>query len=186
MWHPLCLLCLCCCCRRNMLNKKAKSNQGENATLPPWGLCHLYFADNGEKSNENKWVVLCCRALLLEGIWLTNDNNTSWNSLYWNKITRKKAWAGKKNSWMCRSQTRAIREDRRRKNTSDGTSMDTVSLSLPRLTQLAAVYLGHPSEYKKKTKEKHPNRRYTEQSNQVKLLQQPDSSAASPNSQMIL
>lgn len=83
VWHQLCLLCLCCYWR-NMLNKKAKSNQGENAMLPPWGLCHLYFADNGEKSNENKWVVLCCRSLRLEGIWPTNDNNTSWNGLYWN------------------------------------------------------------------------------------------------------
>lgn len=95
VWHQLCLLCLCCCWG-NMLNKKAKSNQGENATLPPWGLCHLYFADNGEKSNENKWVVPCCRSLRLEGIWPTNDNNTSWNGLYWNEITRKKARAEEK------------------------------------------------------------------------------------------
>lgn len=95
VWHQLCLLRLCCCWR-NMLNKKAKSNQGENATLPPWGLCHIYFADNGEKSNENKWVAPCCRSLRLEGIWPTNDNNTSWNGLYWNEITRKKARAEEK------------------------------------------------------------------------------------------
>lgn len=90
-------VCLCFyCCWRNMLNKKARSNQGENATLPPRGLCHLYFADNGEKSNENKWVGLRCRSLCLEGIWPSNDNNTSWNGLYWNEITRKKARAEEK------------------------------------------------------------------------------------------
>lgn len=93
--HQFCLLCFRCCWRKT-LNKKARSNQGENATLPPWGLCHLCFADNGEKSNENKWVAPCCRSLCLEGIWPTNDNNTSWNGLYWNEITRKKARAEEK------------------------------------------------------------------------------------------
>lgn len=78
------------------LNKKARSNQGENAMLPLRGLCHLSFADNEEKSNENKWVALCCRSLCLERIWSTNDNNTSWNGRYWNEITRKKARAEEK------------------------------------------------------------------------------------------
>ena len=93
-----------------MLNKKAKGNQGENATLPPWGLCHLHFVDNGEKSNENKWVVRCCRALLFQGFWSTNDNDTSWTGLYWKKITRKKARAeGKHAEFACLP--RAIREE---------------------------------------------------------------------------
>lgn len=73
--HQLCLFCFYCCWR-NMLNKKARSNQGENATPPPWGLGHLYLADDGEKSNENKWAAPGWRSVCLEGTWPTNDINT--------------------------------------------------------------------------------------------------------------
>lgn len=63
--------------RRNTLNKKGRSNPGEKATLPLWETCHLCFRDNGEESNENKRVALCCTSPCLKGIWLANDINTS-------------------------------------------------------------------------------------------------------------
>lgn len=66
-----------CRCWRNMLNKQARSNQGENATMPLWEMRHHCFGDNGEESNENKRVALCCTFSCLKGIWLANDINRS-------------------------------------------------------------------------------------------------------------
>lgn len=79
-----------------MLNKKAKSNQGENATLPPREWCHLYFTYNGEQSNENTWAAPRCRSPpLLEQIWPANDSKTTWNCLDWVEKKEGKKAGGK-------------------------------------------------------------------------------------------
>lgn len=185
VWHQLCPL----CCWRNMLNKKAKSNQGENATLPPWGLCHLYFADNGEKSNENKWVAPCCRSLCLEGIWPTNDNNTSWNGLYWNEITRKKAKAEEKQAeCACLNWEQSERKrwgEEKRFEWSIYRWRRVTDVTLPSKTY-SAGRCGCGTTLR--VKESHPliHPGYYVQSNWVKIRQQPDSLAALPNIWTIL
>lgn len=139
-----------CFCWRNMLNKKAKSNQGENATLPPREWCHLYFTYNGEQSNENTWAALRCRSPpLLEQIWPTNDSKTTWNCLDWvEKKEGKKAGGKMKISWVCMcvsSESNQRRGGKKRKNTSNDPFKDAASLCLPGLTQLVAVNLRRSS-----------------------------------------
>lgn len=55
LWHQFCLLCRCCC-RRTTLNKKAKSNQGQNAVLPR-GDCATSTLQIMERSQmrTNEW-----------------------------------------------------------------------------------------------------------------------------------
>lgn len=139
-----------CFCWRNMLNKKAKSNQGENATLPPREWCHLYFTYNGEQSNENTWAAPRCRSPpLLEQIWPANDSKTTWNCLDWvEKKEGEKAGGKMKISWVCMwvsSESNQRRGGKKRKNTSNDPFKDAASLCLPGLTQLVAVNLRRSS-----------------------------------------